>query len=124
MKLRIIATILVAALACCGFTCNTAASNARNTAAALQGMIVAAQAQYQTTCTANPSQTACTSINRAVAAENALITADEAYCGWSTQSPPSNPTAPCVPVSGAAAALATATANAAAFITELKGLIQ
>jgi hypothetical protein len=97
---------------------------ARNTAAALQGALQAAQTQFQTTCTSNPKQTACTVINQAVAGQNALITATEAYCGWSQAVPPPSTTATCVPVKSAQAGLTTAIANANLFVTELKGVIQ
>jgi hypothetical protein len=104
--------------------CSPLEQQARNTAAALQGAIGAAQAQYQTTCTANPSQTACTVINQAVAGQNALVTAAEAYCGWSTAAPPAVTTATCVPVKSAQAGLQTAINNANLFVTELKGVIK
>jgi|SRR5271166_2130038 len=103
--------------------CTPLEQQARNTAAALQGVIVAAQAQYQTTCTANASQAVCVDINKAVSAENALITATEAYCGWNTASPPANPNTACVPVSTATAGLQTAIGNATVFITQLKGAL-
>jgi hypothetical protein len=119
-----VGTALVTAVLCCGFSCSPIQTNARNTIAALQGAIVAAQGKYQTTCTANPAQTACTTINQAVAAQNALVTATEAYCGWSTSFPPSNPTAPCVPVASAQAGLQTALNNATAFISQIQGVIQ
>ena len=104
--------------------CSPIEQQARNTAAALQGVIVAAQSQYLTTCTSNSSQTVCTSINNAVSGENALVTAVEAYCGWSTTNPPSDPKAQCVPVKTAQAGLQTAIANANVFITELKGMLK
>jgi hypothetical protein len=116
-------TALIAALLCCGFTCSPVQNNARDTSAALQGAIVAAQAQYQASCTANAAQEACTTINKAVAAQNALITATESYCGWSTTNPPASPTAACVPVATAEAGLQTAIANATTFITQIKGIL-
>jgi hypothetical protein len=104
--------------------CSPIEQNARNTAAALQGAISAAQAKYQTQCTADKTQTACITINRAVEGQNALVTAAEAYCGWSQSSPPANGTVPCVPVKSASAGLQAAINNAQLFITELKGVIQ
>jgi hypothetical protein len=117
---------LIVPLLLCGFTCNTTPqSSARDTAAALKGAITAAQTQYQTQCSANPnSSPACSLILKAVSAQNALITATEAYCGWSTTSPPTDPNATCVPVSSAQAGLQTAIANATSFISQLKGVIQ
>ena len=104
--------------------CSPLEQNARNTAAALQGAIVAAQTSQQTSCAANPNQTACDVITRSIAAENALITATEAYCGWSVTNPPTDPNATCVPVKTAQAGLQTAIANATSFITSLKGVIK
>jgi hypothetical protein len=117
-------TALTALILLCGFSCSPIQNNARDTAAALQGAITAAQAQYQATCTANPTQTPCTAINQAVAAQNLLITATEAYCNWSPAAAPSDPTATCVPVSSAEGALQTAINNATTFIAELKGVIK
>lgn len=121
MKMRFIALFA----ACIMLTgCSPLEQNARNTAAALQGVIVAAQGQYQTSCTSNSGQTACTSINRAVSAQNALVTAVEAYCAWSTVSPPTDPNATCTPVKTAQQGLQTAIANATAEISEIKGIIK
>lgn len=122
--MRKIGIIVITALALCGFSCSNLATNSRNTIAALQGAILAAQTQYKSQCTAAPTGTACVAINKAIDGENALVTATEAYCGWSTTSPPANPNAPCVPVTSATAALQSAIANATNFITELKGVIQ
>jgi hypothetical protein len=104
--------------------CSPLEQQARNTAAALQGALSAAQAQYLTQCTANPKDTPCVTINQAIAGENALVTAVEAYCGWSQTAPPANGTTPCVPVKGAAAGLQTAINNANLFITELRGILK
>lgn len=101
------------------------ATDARNTAAALNGAIVSAQTQNQASCKVNPTQAACSVITKAINGENALITATEAYCSWSQVSPPDNPTtAACVPVASAQAGLQTAINNANLFITELKAVIQ
>lgn len=103
--------------------CSPLEQQARNTAAALGGAITAAQQQNQAACQAAPTATVCQVINRAVAAQNALITATEAYCGWS---PSTNPaTAPaCTPVKSATSGLQTAISNATPFINQLKGVIQ
>ena len=116
-------TAFITVILLCGFACSPLQNNARNTGAALQGAIIAAQAQYGPTCTTNPSQASCAAINKAVAGENALVTAIESYCGWSPSNPPANPNAACVPVSSAQAALQTAIANANGFITQLKGAL-
>ena len=104
--------------------CQPIEQSARDTAAALNGAITAAQAQYLTTCTADKTQATCQLINRAVAAQNALITATEAYCGWSVTAPPPDPTVACQPIKAAVPALQSAINNATPFITELKGVIK
>lgn len=98
-------------------------SKARDTSAALKGAIGTAQAEYAVSCTASPTTTTCTTITRAIAAQNALITATEAYCSWSTSAPPPDTTTKCVPVASAQAALNAAIANATQAITEVKGVI-
>lgn len=104
--------------------CPPLAKDGRDVAAALNGSITAAQEKYQTSCFSNPSQPICKSINRAVEGQNALVTALEAYCGWSVLIPPPDPKAACVPVKGAEAGLKTAIANANLFIVELKGALK
>jgi hypothetical protein len=96
---------------------------ARDTAAALQGVITTAQTQYAS-CAQDKTPKVCGVISRAVDGQNALVTATEAYCGWSIQNPPADPNAPCVPVKSAAAGLQTAINNANLFITEVKGIIK
>lgn len=103
--------------------CSPLENQARDTAAALSGSIVAAQTKYQATCTANPSQEICQVINRGVSGENALITAVETYCGWAPTLAPPDPTAKCVPVKSAQAALQAAIANAANLTLQIKGAI-
>jgi len=104
--------------------CSPLEQNARNTAAALQGALTAAQAQYLTECTASPKDAPCVTINAAVAGQNALVTAVEAYCGWSEAAPPAIPTATCVPVKTAAAGLQTSINNANLFISEIRGILK
>ncbi|MBI1739871.1 MAG: hypothetical protein HY233_03050 [Acidobacteriales bacterium] len=103
--------------------CSPLEKQGRDVAAALSGSIVAAQTKYQATCTANPSQEICQVINRGVSGENALITAVESYCGWATTPAPPDPTAKCVPVKSAEAALQAAIANAATLTSQIKGAI-
>jgi hypothetical protein len=103
--------------------CPKVEQDARDSAAGLNGAIAAAQSKYQASCTANSKQQVCTLINQAVSAQNALITATEAYCGWSTAAPPPDPTATCVPVKNAQAGLTSAIANANSFILQLKGAL-
>src|SRR5258707_6509710 len=85
--------------------CSPLENQARNTAAALSGSIVAAQAKYQGSCTANPSQQICQAINRGVSGENALITAVETYCGWAVTPAPPDPNAEWIAVKSAEAVL-------------------
>ena len=103
--------------------CSPLENQARDAAAALSGSIVAAQSRYQTACEANPAEEICRVINRGVAAQNALITAIETYCGWAVTPAPADPNAACVPVKSAKAALRAAIANAATLTKEIKGAI-
>jgi hypothetical protein len=102
---------------------NTIQSGARDTSAALNGFLTNAQAKYQTSCKANPNQTPCLTINKGIAAQNTLITALDTYCGWSSSVAPPDPSAACVPVASAQQALITATENAAALITQIRGIL-
>ena len=102
--------------------CSPLETQARDTAAALSGSIIAAQTKYQASCSAKPSQEICQVINRGVSGENALITAIETYCGWALTSPP-DPTATCVPVKSAQAALQAGIANAATLTLQIKGAL-
>ena len=104
--------------------CPKAEQDARDAAAALNGSIIATQQKYQSVCAATPGQPACQMIDRAIESQNALVTATEAYCGWSTLAPPPDPTAVCVPVQSAKAGLTAAILNANLFTVELKGAIQ
>lgn len=104
--------------------CPKIQQTARDTAAALGGAITAAQTQHQAECAATPTGQTCVLINKAVVAQNSLITSIEAYCGWTAGVLPTDPNAACVPVSGAKAGLQTAISNANTFIGQLKGVIQ
>jgi hypothetical protein len=103
--------------------CSPLENNARDTAAALSGSIVAAQQKYHDTCVATPSKDVCVLINRGVSGQNALITALETYCGWSVTPAPPDPTAKCVPVKSAEAGLTTAISNATTLTTQIKGAL-
>ena len=117
-QLFLIPTLLAAIMFSCQAT--PLEQSARDTDAALSGALSAAQAQYQASCTSNPQQTVCTTINKAGAGQNALTTAIEAYCGWSAGT---NTASTCTPVKTAAAGLQTAIDNANLFVTELKGVL-
>jgi len=121
--MRLLITMLLFATLISMSGCSPLENQARDTAAALSGSIVAAQTQYQASCTANPKQQICDLINRGVAGENALITAVETYCGWSPTLAPPDPTAKCAPVKSAQAALQAAIANAATLTLQIKGAI-
>jgi len=103
--------------------CSPIEDQARDTAAALSGSIIAAQTKYQASCAANASQEVCQLINRGVSGENGLITAVETYCGWAPIQAPADATAPCVPVKSMQAGLQAAITNAAALTLEIKGAI-
>lgn len=103
--------------------CSPLENQARDTAAALSGSIIAAQTKYQTSCAANPTQEICRVINRGVSGENALISAVETYCGWTATFAPPDPTAKCVPVKSAQAALQAAIANAGTLTLQIKGAL-
>jgi len=121
MKLRLLVVItLVSVLT----ACPKFEQNARDTAAALGGAITAAQAQHQTECQAAPTLATCVLINRAIGAQNALVTSIEAYCGWTAGVLPTDPNAACVPVASAKAGLQSAIDNSNVFIGQLKGVIQ
>ena len=122
--MRKIAVSLILVMTLATVACTPIEQQARNTAAALQGALSAAQAKYLTQCQANPKDQPCTVVNQAVAGQNALVTAVEAYCGWAQTNPPSNGTQPCVPVKSATAGLQTAVNNANLFIAELRGILQ
>lgn len=117
-----LAVIVLCAAILPTLACSPIEQSARNTAAALAGAIGAAQTQYQSICTSDKTQTACVTIDRAIDGQNALVTAVEAYCGWSVTAPPANGALPCVPVKGATAGLQTAINNATLFVTELTSL--
>ena len=121
MRLVLAAMVVISVLAMTG--CSPLENQARNTAAALSGSIVAAQLEYQASCMANPRQEICELINQGVSGENALITTIEGYCGWSETLAPPDPTASCVPVKSAEGALRAAIANAASLTVQIKGAI-
>lgn len=102
--------------------CQPIEQTGRDTAAALGGSIAAAQQQYFTECTANPSESYCKTINQAVSAQNALITAIETYCGWPAGGAVQGGT--CTPVKSFEAGLRGAIINAKQFENEIKGVLK
>jgi len=117
----------IMALLLCGFACNqnqaNLAQNARDTTAALGGLLETAQAQYMASCTADKTAPNCALISRGVQGQNALISALETYCSMPIN-PNLDPATPCTPVSSAQAGLQTALNNATQLITEIKGVIK
>lgn len=124
MKLKLALTAFILGLTILTTGCSPIEIQARDTAAALQGVLKVAMPQYETTCEANPNQQICNLINNGISAQNALLTAGETFCGWNPALPPPNPdTTPCVEQKGATALLKAAIGNAAAFTIEIKGAI-
>ncbi|HVM92353.1 MAG TPA: hypothetical protein VMT67_06050 [Terriglobales bacterium] len=121
MRRALAGLVVLSALAMTG--CSPLENQARDTAAALSGSIVAAQSEYQASCMANPGQAICQLINKGVSGQNALITAIETYCGWAATLAPPDPSATCVPVKSAQAGLQAAIANAASLTIQIKGAI-
>ena len=123
MRKKILAVPLLGGVALLSAGCKyNVVQTAVDAAAALQGAIVAAQTQYQPTCSTDPSAQPCLLINRAVAAQNALVTATEAYCGFSTATA-MTPTATCQPVSTMQAGLTSALQNANALFQEVSAAV-
>ena len=121
--MRVFSVIVLIACVLPTVACSPLESQARDTAAALSGSIVAAQAKYQGSCSATPSHEICRVINRGVSGENALVTAIETYCGWAITAAPPDPNANCVPVKSAQAALQAAIANATSLTLQIKGAL-
>ena len=121
MKRLMVLVTLIAVVPMLG--CSPLENQARDTAAALSGSIVAAQSKYQASCTANASQEICQILNRGISGQNALITAVETYCGWTPTLAPPDPMAKCVPVKSAQQALEAAIANAASLTVQIKGAL-
>jgi len=104
--------------------CSPIEKQARDTAAALSGLLVTAQSQYAPSCVPNPTQTICQTINRGISAQALLITSVETYCSWAISLQPPDANAKCSPVKSAQAALTSAIANANQAITDMKGVIK
>ena len=121
MRVMTIVLILSCLLSMAG--CSPVERQARDTAAALSGSIVAAQPKYQQGCAIQPAQEICQMINRGVSAQNALITAIETYCGWVLTPVPPEPTATCIPAKSTQAALQAAIANATTLTLQIKGAL-
>ena len=101
----------------------TAESRGRDVSAALGGLLKSAQSKYHDSCVANNKQSVCQQINRAGAAQNALITALDTYCGWPASTSPPDPNQVCVPIASGQQALIDATTNAATFVAEIQSVL-
>ncbi len=107
-----------------GITCGCSEppeQTARNVIASASGAISSAQANYTKSCTANPAQKVCQSINRTIDGENAAITSLETYCSFELAPVLPDPSRKCVPVKGALSGLQAAVSNLNQLIGELKG---
>jgi hypothetical protein len=102
--------------------CGSLEQNSRDTIAAATGLIQSAQGQYQAECVAAPTSGTCVLINQGVHAQNALVTALEAYCGF--QVGVTVPSATCTPIKGAAAALSAAIGNLNTIMGEITAIVQ
>lgn len=119
MKLKILTLTLCA---CIGLTgCGTLEQNSRDTLAAATGLIQSAQGQYSAECTTAPTSGTCVLINQGVHAQNALITALEAYCGF--QVGITLPAATCQPVKTASGALNAAIGNLNNIMGEITAIV-
>ena len=97
--------------------------NARDVAASLSGILVAAQDEYAPVCVSNPGLPNCVAIHKGVAAQNVLITAIETYCDMKLSPIPPPADAKCSPVTSTQAALDLAVSNANQAIIDIKPLI-
>jgi hypothetical protein len=119
-----LAVMLTGCLHKISLTSHPQVQNARDIAAAFNGVLTAAQDKYVDQCNADRGQHICIIIYKAVDAQNALITAIQTYCGWSQELPTINQTGPCAQIPSAELELKTAINNANLFITELKGVVK
>ena len=122
LRSRFVLPLISACLILALTGCSQVEQNARDTAAALSGVLISAQAQNQD-CVTDSTGPNCSLISRGISAQGVLITATETYCGWTVANPPS-PKSKCVPVASAASALNSAISNATLIITEIKGVIK
>ena len=105
--------------------CNeTSDQLARDTIATGNGLITAAQAQYLTSCKANPSQGVCVMINHGVDLLNIAITSLETYCSFTLSPTPPAADTKCTPIPNATAGLNVAIANLNQIISELTPLVK
>jgi len=98
----------------------TTQASARDVIATANALLITAQAQYKTSCIANPAQTVCIAINKAGAAQNVALDALSVYCGFTSSTPAGTV---CTPVASGLAALQGALANLGAVTADLKSLL-
>lgn len=101
--------------------CGPAEKTARDVISSATGAISSAQVEYKAECTTLPTAPKCVLINDAVHAQNAAITALEAYCGFAVGV--SLPGDKCAPVSTATGALTASLANLKNFTGEITAIL-
>ena len=99
--------------------CGPLETKARDTIAGMKGLLDSEQAARKAQCSVDPSAPVCQALIRGAGAENALVTATETYCGWSTLTPPTLD-AVCAPNKALAPALKNSIDNALRIISEIK----
>lgn len=106
--------------------CTPLEDSAKDAAAASQAVIQAEQAAHRAACELDSTPAICVNINKAIDAQNALVTAAEIYCGW-----PANPNPaqlaqagamPCQHIASGKAALQAAVLNLNAIVGTVKTL--
>jgi|ERR1041384_6759510 hypothetical protein len=100
--------------------------DARDAIAAAHGVITAAQAQWTTTCRAQPTQAKCQAVNKLIQAQHLAADALTTYCGGVP--PTGTPTyldgGPCTPVTSAGGALRSAIQNMNSIVNDVNGLLK
>ena len=118
---KIISIVLMLAMLPFLSGCQPTEASARDAIAAATGAIQSAQTEYKDECSALPSAPKCVLINQAVYAQNASITALEAFCGFQVNV--SLPSDTCKPVASAQGALNAALANIKNFTGEILAIL-
>lgn len=95
---------------------------ARDGIATFSGTLAKAQQEYLASCSANPAQAACTTINKGVRAQNAAITSLETYCQFNLNAPLPPVGTKCNPVKSAGDGLKSAMNNLNQLMKELQSI--
>ena len=99
--------------------CGPLETKARDTIGAMKGLLDSEQALHQSECSINSKTILCDAIQRGAAAQNALVTVTEDFCGFNHAAPPAAD-AVCVPNKALAPSLQTAIGNVNLLIAEIK----